>query len=63
MRTLDSWKREEARLRARHTQQTSDEKWREADTTRRKLIMVLDKINELEKAASALLPKPPTPNA
>lgn len=47
-RTLDSWRKEEKKLRALHTQQTNEEKWTQAQTTRTKLISVLNKIKELE---------------
>ena len=57
MRTLDSWRKQEARLRALHTQQTQAGKWVEAQTTRQKLKMVLDAIWELEHAADKALPK------
>ena len=58
MRTLDSWRGQEAKLRARHTQQTQAGEWVQAQTTRQKLKMVLDAIHELEHAADKLIPKP-----
>lgn len=58
MRTLDSWRKQEAKLRALHTQQTSAGQWLQAQTTRTKLIAVLNKIKELEDAADKLLQKP-----
>lgn len=58
MRTLDSWRRQEVKLRALHTQQTNAGRWTQAQTTMTKLIAVLDKIKELEEAANKILPKP-----
>lgn len=51
MRALDSWRKQEAKLRSLHTQQANAGQWLQAQTTRTKLIAVLDKIRELEKAA------------
>lgn len=45
MRSLSSLKREEAKLRERHTQQTQAGKWKEAQTTRVKMIGVLNQIS------------------
>jgi len=47
MRTLRSLQREEARLRKRHTDQFYNNKWQEMDTTRRKLVLVLNAISDL----------------
>jgi hypothetical protein len=47
VKTLDSYLKEEARLRALHTEQTSASKWKEAETTRGKLIATLNAMAKL----------------
>jgi uncharacterized coiled-coil protein SlyX len=61
MRTLDSWRKQETKLRNLATQQAAAGKWVERDTTQRKLRLVLDKIKELEDAADQRLPRPGRP--
>jgi hypothetical protein len=57
VRTLQSLQNQEQKLRALHTAQTTAGKWREAQTTRDKLKMVLDQIHELKSKADAMLPE------
>jgi hypothetical protein len=44
MRTLASLRKQEQRLRVLHSKQTKTGMWREAETTRHKLIACLDQI-------------------
>ena len=55
MRGLQSLKKQEAKLRARHTEQAVAGQWPQAQTTRDKLIQTLNQIRELENQA---MPKP-----
>lgn len=57
MRTLESWRKQEERLRAEHARLCSEGKWLQAQSVRTKLIMVLDKIAELSTEADRLLPE------
>lgn len=58
MRTLDSLRRQETKLRQKHTEQAAAGQWLQAQTTRGKLITVLNAIKELEETANKILPKP-----
>ena len=58
MRTLDSLQRQEARLRAQHTELFNQEKWQQMDTVGRKLKIVLDAIHELKANADKLIADP-----
>ncbi len=44
MRSLDSLRKQEQRLRQLHTKQTKAGMWQQAETTRHKLIACLDQI-------------------
>lgn len=46
MRTLDSWKRQEVRLRSKHTELTKAGEWIKAQTVRQKLIQTLNTMRE-----------------
>jgi len=58
MRTLDSLKRQEQKLRALHTEMFRAHEWLKMQTVARKLRMVLDQIHELKAKADQVLPEP-----
>jgi hypothetical protein len=59
MRSLTSLEKERDDLRARHTAETTAGEWQRADTTRRKLLRVLDAIHDLKEKADGLLESVP----